>query len=214
VNKLLFFFVFIFSSPLFAQKDSLSRFQIGVSLMPEMDLMDFDKNFNYKPIINHNIGINLNYSLSKTFLIETGIQYYNSRGKYENQVINMGEPYHLKGRFSSKSVRTPLKINMLWGKGKTKLITSAGVFLHFKYHSHSETYYIYSDRTEFKITRQPINTFRDLFGSPMLSIGMDYRFNNKINIRIEPTLWRPDLDVSSFLMDYVFGVNFAAYYRL
>ena len=182
------------------------RFQIGVNISPDIcyrTLKDFAHNAegksgveygNLNEIVklSYTTGLNICFNFNKYAGIETGVQYsnkgfqskiYGNNPTQTNPTLQYITNYHY--------IDIPLKANFIFGKRKVRFITSIGVVTNFFIKQTETVIEVYPDRTERRTYRQNyyngIDFNRKVNISPTISIGIDYKINNRMNLRIEPT---------------------------
>jgi hypothetical protein len=110
----------------------------------------------------------------------------------------------------------PLKINYAIGNNKWRLITSLGITTSVFLKETITSCFYYTDHTDKKLN--PYNyDFNTINFSPTLSIGADYKMNNKMNLRVEPTFRYGVTKIISTPVTgnlYNGGLNIGYYYAL
>ncbi len=214
---------------------NFSRFQIGVSIMPEMNFMPF-KGFDGKTHWNLNkntkkgfsTGANIQYNFSNKVAVESGLQYTRQRFESLSENLIFGDAITPTGIDSSKleswNVKEsfnylviPLKLNLFLGNGKVRFMVSPGL----------ATYYLLNRKVKstqlLPLQKSSTYTYSDYGGANKLSlgqslaIGAEYRINDATSIRVLPTFKR--MVLRHDLFDYseswlAAGVDFCVYYSL
>ena len=182
--------------------------------------------------LGYTTGLSVIFSLKKNIGIEAGIQYSNKGYQTKMQDLNFGDsidpkygfsfitsgstPTQLKFIYSDYYIDIPLKINFSFGKKKISLITSAGLTTNIFIKETQTSVLVNSDRTDRKTN--PTNfDYNKVNISPTISVGIDYKINSRMNLRIEPTfrygvLKIIDAPVTGYL--YSGGLNISYYFGL
>lgn len=220
----LFFFI-IFTSPLFAQKDSSSKFQLGLSIIPEM-------NFRKSKIITGSggavakpgitFGANASYYFTSRFSLEAGLNYafrnYQINDNSYPEIIpnNPALPQAVKFYENFQYLEIPLTANFFSEHKKIRLITSLGISTNIFLNLKDREEWIYLDRIEEKYPNyNNYLEFNNRFSfSPILACGLDYKISDKVNLRVQPTARFAIQDKNSALSVFSAGINFGVYYNL
>lgn len=143
------------------------------------------------PKIGFTPGLNTLFNLKNNMSVEVGIQYSNKG--FQTKMLELFPfqpndplvPNETKFIYNYHYLDIPLRFNYVFGKKKIRFLTSAGVTTNVFIEETQKSIRIYSDRTE-KNT-EPTNIEYNRFNiTPTLSFGIDYKINNKMNLRIEP----------------------------
>jgi hypothetical protein len=165
------------------------------------------------PKFGFSSGLNICYVIKKYLSLNLGVQY--SRKEYEAKsnltfgdmidrrrgfVYNSNESY--SGTNIYQYIDIPLTANFIFSKKKMRFITSVGLTTNILLNQPNNSF----------ITG---NNYSRINLSPTLSCGIDYKINNKMFFRIEPTFRYGLLKVSTGLAtQYIWsaGVNFSFYF--
>ena len=172
------------------------------------------------PKIGYTTGLNALFNLKSNFSLETGLQYSNKGYQTKMtdliafQPIDSLMPEKMKSIYNYHYVDVPFRFIYVIGRNKIRFLMSAGVTANIFIKETHTSVRIYSDRKERNTNPTAIDYKRVNF-SPMLSLGIDYKINREINLRIEPTfrygvLKIIDAPVSGYL--YNGGLNISCYY--
>jgi hypothetical protein len=243
--KKLFVFVFIITSVFVYAQDSTktkkaSRFFIGVNFSPDYCyrtikhtdnsyLSDFiydTRNKIEQPKLGFTSGINVCYILTKHISLDLGLQYSNKGYQTKNETLIYPTPgsaatYNLptSGRFVYRYnyIDIPLKANFVFGKKKLRLITSVGLTTNIFISETNSFIGKYSNGSSFRSSSTANYGLSRVNLSPLISCGIDYKINNKMFFRVEPTFRYSILStVNAPITEYVWsaGLNVSYYFGL
>ncbi len=207
---------------------NFKRFQIGVSVSPDVCYRSLTPHSIFlssnkdNPKIGYTIGANVCYQIIKSIGLETGIKYSNKGYKniyiYRNtQNLQMTNKLY----YSYHYIDFPIKINILIIEKKINFFSSMGFTTNFLIKDSMTAIYIYPNgdkKTEKSgTTDSPINRINF---SPTVSIGMNYKINDRISLRIEPefrhslirTIDKKNYPYSEYLWNL--GINIGFYWGL
>jgi hypothetical protein len=108
----------------------------------------------------------------------------------------------------------PIKVNFAVGKKKVRFFSSLGLTTNIFIKENQKSFMYYSDHTD-KITSPANYDYNDSNISPTASVGIDYKINNNMNLRIEPTFRYGVLKIiNSPVTGYLYngGLNISYYY--
>jgi Outer membrane protein beta-barrel domain len=137
-------------------------------------------------------GVNICFNFTKKTGLETGIQ-YSAKGyqttKYDlvYGVPDPAAPVRAKFRYNYHYIDIPLKINIIKGNGKLRLIAAAGITTNILLSATQTSILEYSGGKTEKQKKQSVYDYNKINISPMISLGADYRINGKMYLRAEPT---------------------------
>ena len=165
------------------------------------------------PKFGFSSGLNICYVINKYLSLNLGVQY--SRKEYEAKSnLTFGDMIDRRRGFVFSTYEVfsgtnvyqyldiPFKANFIFGKKKTRFISSVGL----------ETNILLKTTNRYFIVGENPNQINL---SPIISCGIDYKINNKMFFRIEPTFRYGLLKVSTGLAtQYIWssGVNFSFYF--
>ena len=137
-------------------------------------------------------GLTVCFNFSKLVGIETGIQFSNKGYKTKNQDLiyfppSPGSPTKAKTRESYQYIGIPIKAKLSFGKSKVRFLSSIGFMTSFLLNVKHTINLEYSNGNSEKETQSTTSGFKNVDISPMLSVGIDYKLNNKIHLLAEPT---------------------------
>jgi hypothetical protein len=215
---------------LFAQEEQIipfRKFQVGVNY--SMDRCY--RVIKYSPvsdIINsmeipkgsYTFGLNFCYNLSKKIGLETGIQFSNKGFQTTDVILNFAQPEpslpdKFKNIYNFNYLDIPLKANLTFGKKKIRFISSVGIVTNLLVNSNITTVKTFKDHTEYKTNPISMVVIQKINLSPMLSFGIDFKMNDRMNLKIEPTLRFGVLKITDApTSDYLYngGINFSYYF--
>lgn len=211
------------------------RIQIGINVSPDIcfrtlknndgssssDFVLTQRNNRETIKVGYTAGLNVCFNFKKFVGLETGIQYSNKgfQTKFQDLIIGQPDPSlpnKSKFIYDYHYIDIPLKVNFTVGKKKVRLFTSIGVTTNIFIRETQTSVLVYSDRTDKKTN--PTNfDYNKLNISPTISVGMDYKINSRMNLRVEPTfrygvLKIIDTPVTGYL--YNGGLNISYYFGL
>lgn len=218
----------------FGQED-MSRFQLGVNFSPDVNYRILENNDGTEmsdaiinsrddreiPKFGYSTGLNVCFNINRFLGIETGLQYSNKGYQTEKIDLIFGQPdpslpEHLKYIDDFHYVDIPLKVNFTAGKKKVRFFSSVGITTNIFIKGTTTSVIYYSDRTE--RDKDPTSyDFEKVNLSPTVSAGIDYKINDRMNLRVEPTfrygvLKIIDAPVTGYL--YNGGLNVSYYFGL
>ncbi len=210
--KLISIFIFtFFAITTYGQeikKDStgadLKKVLIGVNFSPDVcyrtlknidgSATDFIKYWNGHDIIKfgYTTGFDICLNISKNIGLEMGIQYSNKGFQTKKMELSFwtpepNAPTKIAHRYNYHYLDIPLKANFTLGKKKVRFFSSAGLCVNFLVKKTITSISEYSDGRTNRSTYPSGSDNNILNLSPILSAGIDYKINNQMNLRIEPT---------------------------
>lgn len=167
-------------------------------------------------------GLNVCFNLSQLVELETGIQFSNKGFKTKNQDLvyfppNPSLPTKAKTNYTYEYIGIPLKAKFSFGKDKIQFLSSIGFMTNFLLNVKQTNIYEYSNGKTEKKKQTSASGFKKVDISPMVSVGIVYKLNNKIHLLAEPTfrygvLKTKEAPVTENLWSA--GLNFGFYYAL
>jgi hypothetical protein len=165
--------------------------------------------------------LNVCYNIKKSIGIETGIQYSNKgfQTKLDKVVPLVPDPAlfnQFKYIFNYHYLDFPLKVNFTFGENKVRFFSSAGITTNLFLKQIQTNVYHFPDRT-IRTSNPTRYDYKKVNLSPTISIGIDYKINEKMNLRIEPTFRYGVIAISDDpVTDYLYngGLNISYYYGL
>ncbi|MGB3948391.1 MAG: outer membrane beta-barrel protein [Bacteroidia bacterium] len=184
------------------------------------------------PKLGYSTGFSICYSVSNHVGFETGLQYSNKGEKFVNSNLTFGDAIDPRRGFTYTNGSAPTKIKLIYnynyidvplrtiftfGNRKTQFISSIGVTTNIFINYTQKSIIIFENGDKERNTQNQQYTFNPINFSPTVSLGVDYRFTEKINLRIEPTFRYGlikiiDTPVTSYLWSG--GLSFSCYYRI
>ena len=242
MKQLTFLLLLLTSYRLFGQNTvsiapDLKRVLIGFSVSPNICYRTLEvndgssssasivksRNENETVKLGYSAGLNMCINLKRSFGIEAGIQYSNKGFRTKMMILNPLQPdpfspNQAKIIHNFHCLDIPIKANFTTDEGKIRVFTSVGLTANFFIKETATSVLVFSDHTDRKtrLTSES-DSYNKLNISPTMSAGVDYRINEKMNLRIEPTfrygvLKIIDMPVTGYL--YSGGINVAYYYGL
>jgi hypothetical protein len=167
-------------------------------------------------------GVNICFNFTKKTGLETGIQYsvkgYQTK-KYDlvYAVPDPAAPVRAKFRHSYHYIDIPLKINIIKGNGKLRFIAAVGITTNILVKATVTGVYEYAGGNTGKNTERSTYNYKKINISPLISLGTDYKINDKMYLRAEPTirygmLKNTDSPITEHLWSA--GLNIGFYYGL
>ena len=167
-------------------------------------------------------GLNICFDFSEYGGFETGIQFSNKGYKTKSQDLvyfppNASLPTKSKTNYAFQYIGIPLKAKFSFGKNKVRFLSSIGFMTSLLLNVKQTTNYEYSDGKTEKKSQSSKSGFNKVDISPMISVGIDYKLNNKIHLLAEPTfrygvVKTKDAPVTETLWNA--GLNVGFYYAL
>lgn len=211
------------------------RVQIGINVSSDIcyrtlknndgssssDFVIKSNNVNETIKVGYTAGLNVCFNINKIVGIETGIQYSNKgyQTKFQDFISGQPDPIlpnKIKFIYNFNYIDIPVKANFTIGKKKVRFFTSVGMTTNIFIKETQTSVLVYSDNTERKTNPTNFN-YNKVNISPTISLGIDYKINGRMNLRIEPTfrygvLKIIDAPVTGYL--YNGGLNISYYYGL
>jgi len=145
----------------------------------------------YIPTFGYTTGLNVYYQFKNWFSIETGIQF--SRKGYQTIPILTKYNHNQDAEIATNYLYfdyldLPLRVNFTSSKSKVQLIASVGTVFNFLLQARMKSVPEKPTddfQTQTEVSKYPYNKFNV---SPMASLGLKFNINDRINLRVEPTL--------------------------
>ena len=189
---------------------------------PSSDLVIQSRNDNEVAKFGFTTGLNVCFNFSQLVGLETGIQFSNKGYKTKNQDLtyfppNPSLPTKAKTNYAYQYIGIPLKARFSFGKSKVRFVSSIGLMTNILLNVKQTANYEYSNGKTEKKSQSSKSGFNKVDISPMLSVGVDYKLNNKIHLFAEPTfrygvIKTKDTPVTEHLWNV--GLNVGFYYAL
>jgi len=187
-----------------------------------------------EPKLGYTAGLNICYNFSKHLGIEAGLQYSNKGYAFKNSELtfaDMIDPrygfiYPGNGGVGPKKVKfiynhiyldVPVRVIFSFGEKRIQFVTSVGLTTNIFIKATQTSIFEYENGDTKRETNDQQYNFRSINISPILSAGIDYRINHRINLRVEPTIRYGILKIiDAPLTTYLWssGLNFSCYYTL
>ena len=196
---------------LLKNNDGSSTSDIGIKRSNENEIVKF----------GYTAGLNVCFNIIKFVGIETGIQYSNKGYQTKTIDYTFGQPNPFAPKegkfiFNFHYIDIPLKVNFTIGKKKVRFFTSVGLTTNIFIKETQTSILKYTDRTD-RITKPTSYDYNRINISPTISLGIDYKINSRMNLRIEPifrygVLKIIDAPVTGYL--YNGGLNISYYFGM
>lgn len=192
------------------------------------------QNKNEEPKIGYTAGLNLCYNKSKHLGIELGVQYSNKGYASKKSDLTFGDiidprfgfvystnssspPTKAKYFYNHIYIDIPVRAIFSFGEKRIHFITSIGVATNILLKATTTSVLEYENGDTKQETHDQRYNFNSLNISPTISVGIDCKISNKINLRVEPTLRYGllkiiDAPISAYLWSG--GLNLTCYYVL
>jgi len=167
-------------------------------------------------------GLNVCFNFSQLLGFETGIQFSNKGYKTKSQDLiyfppSPSSPTKAKTTYSYQYIGIPLKAKFSFGKSKVRFLSCIGFMTNLLLNVKQTNNFEYSNGKTEKKTQSSTSGFKKVDISPMISVGVDYKLNNKIHLLAEPTfrygvVKTKDAPVTENLWNA--GLNVGFYYAL
>lgn len=246
MKKLLFFILCCMSIFVYAQDSTktkkASRFFIGVNFSPDycfrtlkntdgsaISTMIYDNDNKIQTAkFGFSSGINACYIITKHISVDLGVQYSNKGYQTAENTLIFGPPP--RRGFINTTLPTsgkiiyrynyldiPLKVNFVFGKKKLRLISSIGLTTNIFVSETNSFVGKYSNGSSFKNSSTSTSGHTKVNLSPTISCGIDYKINERMFFRIEPTFRYGILNtVDAPIAEYIWntGLNVSYYFGL
>lgn len=184
---------------------AFKRFQFGINISPDAcyrtlknndgsstsDIIIRVRDDNETFKLGYTAGLNVCYNINGHFGIETGIQYSNKGYRTKNKNLSWGSsspdlPIKSKFIYDFHYIDVPLKLNYTIGKRKVRFLASAGLAANIFLKETQRHVLEKADGKKDRSKTTPSNDYQKLNISPIMGVGIDYRLNNRMNMRLEP----------------------------
>ena len=196
---LIFITTFISLSVLGQDKNPTQKILIGFNFSPDYssrtlknndgssssDLVIKNRNDIEAAKFGYTTGLSVCFNISQLLGIETGVQFSNKGYKTKSQDLiyfppSPNSPTKAKTREAYQYIGIPIKAKLSFGKGKVRLLSSLGFMTNFLLNVKHTINLEYSNGNSEKETQTTTTGFKKVDISPMISVGVDYKLNNKI----------------------------------
>jgi len=237
MKRLLIFFTAFVSLTVQGQdKNSSQKILIGFNFSPDYSyrtLKNNDGSFSSDLVINsrndvevakfgYTTGLNVCFNFTQLVGFKTGIQFSNKGYKTKNQDLtyippNPSSPTKAQINYAYQYIGIPLEAKFSFGRSKVRFVSSIGFITNFLLNVKQTNNYEYSNGKTEKKSQSSKSAFNNVDISPIISVGIDYKLNNKIHLFAEPTfrygvIKTKDAPVTEHLWNA--GLNFGFYYPL
>ena len=156
------------------------------------DLVISSRNDIEKAKFGYTTGFDVTFHFSDLLNFQTGIQYSNKGYKTREQDLSYfqttpTDPNKIAIKYSYQYIGIPLQAKFYFGKSKARFISGVGVVTNFLVNTKNSIMLKYLDGRTEKKNESSSTGINKIDISPLVSIGVDYKLTNKINILIEPT---------------------------
>ncbi|TND08370.1 MAG: hypothetical protein FD123_2166 [Bacteroidetes bacterium] len=192
-------------------------------------IMDTRNSFE-RPKLGYTGGVNLCYNFSGHFGIETGVQYsnkgYRSYFDFPDTITDPRlilmytayagpTPAKVTVTYNHVYLDVPVRIIFSCGEKNIRFVSSIGATTNILLQATQKSVAEYENGDIERNTQDLQDDYKMLNISPTISAGVDYRINDKINLRAEPTfryglLKIIDTPITGYLWNA--GLNITCYY--
>ncbi len=136
-------------------------------------------------------GFNILFNTTQLLGIETGIQFSNKGYRTKDMDLNYaipepGSPIKAKIIYSYQYIGIPVKARFSFGKEKVRFTSSVGFVTNFLLQVRQVNNYEYAGGKNEK-KHNTLSGYKTVDISPIVSVGIDYKLNNKTHLLAEPT---------------------------
>jgi hypothetical protein len=189
---------------------------------PSSDLVIKSRNDIEGAKFGYTTGLNVCFNFSQLVGFETGIQFSNKGYNTKSQDLiyfppSPSSPTKVKTIYAYQYIGIPLKAKFSFGKSKVRFISSIGFITNLLLSVKQTNNFEYSNGKTEKKTQSTTSGFKKVDISPIISVGIDYKLNNKIHLMAEPSfrygvVKTKDAPVTENLWNA--GLNVGFYYAL
>lgn len=191
-------------------------------------------NKNEEPKIGYTAGLNICYNISKHLGFEVGAQYSNKGYAFKKSDLTFGDvidprygfvynsngsagPTKVKFLYNYIYLDVPVRAIFSFGEKRIHFVTSIGITTNILLNATQTSVLEYENGDTKHETNDQQYNFKTLDISPTVSVGVDYKISNKINLRVEPTfryglLKIIDTPITAYLWSG--GLNITCYYAI
>ncbi len=183
--------------------------------------------------IGYTTGLNIAYNFSEHLSIASGVQFSNKGYKTSLTALTLGEmidpiygfvnttteqnPNFSDFIYKYYFIDIPLKVNYIIGKRKIRFISAAGITLNIFIKEEVLGNVFFDNGNNQQSASASVYSYRKINLSPFVSLGVDWKLNERSTLRMEPTfrygiLKIIDTPVSGYLWNA--GLNVSYYYSL
>lgn len=217
------------------QSDKPSRWHIGLNVSPQINYrmlratsgdevskqITESRNEMDIPRIQYTAGVQLGYQLCKHITLNSGLQYGNWGGQTKFRDLTFGSPNPTlpnKARTATNMqyLAVPLTANVTFGHQRLKFTAGAGFSVNYLFSDKEIMILKFADGHTDRRSNTP-DYYNKWNIAPQISAGVDYAFNNKVHLKLEPIfrfgmMKTVDAPVKENLYNY--GLNIAAYWKI
>lgn len=201
------------------------KFQVGVNATPEFSHRVLSGNSDaiqsiFRPKLGYAFGASFAYNFTNNLGLEVGLQYTNKGYKTDKLVFSqhLGFPWgngndYAVFYYSHNYLAVPLKLNVLLGKQKVRFLGSVGIETWILLNA-TNRQVEYKDNKQVSSTSESMNNINPVNISPILSVGIDWKLTDFLNLRVEPTFRYGLLNVTNNSTEKLIsaGLNIGLYY--
>lgn len=184
--------------------------------------------------IGYTAGLNICYSVSKKWEVELGVQYSNKGYSYKNSEFTFGDmidprfgfvyttnntqaPTNVKFIYNHIYLDVPVRAIFSFGEKRIHFVTSVGVEMNILLKATQTSVWGYENGDTKRETHDQPYNYKTYNISPTVSVGLDYKISNKINLKAEPTfryglLKIIEAPITAYLWNG--GLNITCYYAI
>lgn len=175
------------------------------------------------PDIGYSAGIDVVLNFSKLVGLQMGIQYSSKRYKTKYETLFFATttpdpsiPEKSKYRYNFQYIDVPLTVNFTIGKKKVRFLGSIGLVANLFIREMQTSINEFQNNTQ-KNKAEDDSGFNRVNLSPIIRAGIDYKINDKLNLRVEPTFQIQAFSIiDAPIHENLFsaGINFGLYFGL
>lgn len=174
------------------------------------------------------------FNLNRMIGVEAGLQYSLKGYETEKRELTLGQfidprygfvynigangiPEEAKFFYNFHYIGIPVKANFSFGSGKLRFVAGVGFVTEFLVSATQTSLVSYADGSKERETQKSQYDYRTVNFSPQLSVGADYRINQRMGVLVEPTFRFGtvniiDAPVNAYLWSC--GLNLSYYFGL
>lgn len=241
MKKIFLLITVFYSYNLYAQDgNNGSRISVGFNFSPDynfrtikryentsgIDLAIECRNNLEVPKIGYTAGLNLAINLSQNVAFETGFQYSEKGFQTKKSDLMFDPPTDpdnppllstVKFHHFYQYFGVPLKVSLSFGEGDLRIISGIGVTTNFLLNAQDRTIIDRPNGKKKTIKKKGAHEYNMIDLSPIISLGIEYKLTNIINLRVEPTFRYGLIKINhSPIKENLWnaGVNFGVSYQL
>lgn len=181
------------------------------------------------PKLGYTSGLVVAYNFNKSIRLEMGLLFSNKGYQFKKTDLTFGDMIDPRRGFVYSSsdgtiesvkfiysyyyIDVPAKVNFAFGKRKIRLLTSVGLVTNIFLNETSTSVLYFEDGSKNRNTSATTDDYNRINLSPQLGAGIDWKLNEKSNLRIEPTfrygmLSIIDAPITGYLWSFGLNINY------